>query len=245
MTRWFPHRSLAKLCGYELEKRNKEISLASHLHAYFDMRSIDLVLDVGANSGQYAHLLRKELNYQGEIISFEPDPEVFTGLAEIAQQDDRWRVVNCALGNADTEVSLYQSNRSVFNSLHQHSDLADARFAMKSKVIGCQLVEQRRLDTLLPELVPDFYARNVFLKMDTQGHDFWVFEGAGDYRSSFTGLQSEVSVVGIYEGVPNYIEMFEVYRTHGFELTGMYVVNRVAAGSFVIEMDVVFASVPD
>lgn len=63
--------------------------------------------------------------------------------------------------------------------------------------------------------------------------------------TAFAGLRSEVSVLGIYQDVPSYVELIDLYRGHGFELSGAYVVNRLAPGSLIIEMDMVFASVPD
>lgn len=50
-------------------------------------RKIDLVLDVGANRGQFATALRDELGYRGRIVSFEPLKDVFPLLQQAAAQD--------------------------------------------------------------------------------------------------------------------------------------------------------------
>jgi len=45
------------------------------LRRLFDLYKIDLVIDVGANLGQYRDFIRKAVGFEGWIVSFEPDPE--------------------------------------------------------------------------------------------------------------------------------------------------------------------------
>src|SRR5687767_12447049 len=61
---------------------------------------IDLVLDVGANTGQFAGELREQ-GFQGRIISFEPIPAVYRDLERNAAADPLWTAKNFALGNED------------------------------------------------------------------------------------------------------------------------------------------------
>src|SRR5262245_9209130 len=53
------------------------------------------VLDVGANTGQFAGLIRK-LGYRGSIISFEAIPQVHAVLSEATKRDSRWTAAPCA-----------------------------------------------------------------------------------------------------------------------------------------------------
>ena len=64
-------KALARLFGYELIHRRKSPTLEAHLGLILRQRAIDLVIDVGANAGQFGAGLRR-IGYQGRILSFEP-----------------------------------------------------------------------------------------------------------------------------------------------------------------------------
>ena len=73
----------------------------------------------------------------------------------------------------------------------------------------------------------------IFLKMDTQGYDKEAFAGMSSQIPNLFGLQSELSVVPLYEGMPHYTDT-------EYEAAGLFVVNRDASGR-VIEYDCLMA----
>jgi FkbM family methyltransferase len=235
------HRRLARAFGYDLEKDNKQVLLETHLRKQFELSGVDLVLDVGANAGQFGKLLRDDLGYAGEIHSFEPQPDAFARLKAAAIRDPHWRVFNLALGDEPGKLAMNVSGDDVFSSFHQSSAKGRERFA--------RAIQQDRtidvpIDTLanhIAEHITDFDQRRVFLKMDTQGHDGWVFKGAGPWRNRFAGLVSELSVVGIYDGVPDYLEALALYREYNYEMTGAFVVNRHRQTGHIVDFDCVLA----
>lgn len=238
------HRKFAGLFGYDVERFKQQINLERNLSVLFMNYDIDLVIDVGANEGQYARMLRG-LGYKGEIISFEPIASIFTHLEKNAGKDDKWRAIRCALSNQVETVKMKLLASSDFSSLHDVKERGKKRFGEAVDVVNELEVTTRRLDDMLFDLVPDFESRNVFLKMDTQGHDRWVFEGAGDFADQFVGLQSELSVVGIYEEVPDYVEMLTYFRSFGYELAGLYVISRAKKTGHIVELDCVMVAKPD
>ena len=63
---------------------------------------INLLFDIGANTGQYGELMRT-LKYTGKIISFEPLNDAFKKLSKVAKSDTDWSVHNYAFGNENAK----------------------------------------------------------------------------------------------------------------------------------------------
>jgi hypothetical protein len=78
--------------------------------------------------------------------------------------------------------------------------------------------------------------------MDTQGYDLEVFAGLGDVREQVLALQSEVSVVPIYQGMPHLTESISCYEQAGFAIAGMYPVSTEKSALRVVEFDCLMVS---
>jgi CO/xanthine dehydrogenase Mo-binding subunit len=98
----------------------------------------------------------------------------------------------------------------------------------------------RRLDEVLPELIAGIGSPRIFLKMDTQGFDSPVLEGASRCLEQIIGIQSEISVIPLYDGMPHYTESLARYEELGFDLINQFVVSRAQDG-LVVEYDYVLA----
>lgn len=232
--------SLARARRYHLSSFSEQLTLEAHLGEQLSRWGIDLVIDVGANVGQYASMLRA-IGYTGDIISVEPCRAAFTALQQASLQDARWKACQFAFGETEGQAILHLSQSSVFNSFHPANTFGSAAFPESIEWATTETVPMIRLERFLDEQVDSFSRRTAFLKMDTQGHDYAVFAGAGRYRNSFAGLQSELSVCPIYDGIQNYKEMLAVYEDAGYGITGLYAVNRLRETGHVIEFDCVMA----
>src|SRR5258708_11370848 len=89
------------------------------LQQMFDLFGVDAVFDVGANEGQYATQLRRDVGYKGAIISFEPIPEVAERLSAKAEADPLWFVVPLALDREAGPATFNVMTASTFSSLKQ------------------------------------------------------------------------------------------------------------------------------
>ncbi len=87
------HKKIAAYFGYEFTRISKNIFQNQKLHAIelINRHNIDLVIDVGANMGQFGIDLRSA-GYDGQIISFEPITECYDHLQSIA--DKNWLIEN-------------------------------------------------------------------------------------------------------------------------------------------------------
>ena len=194
----------------------------THLRGLLRKLDIDCVLDVGANTGQFAHELRA-VGYAGHIVSFEPLAAEFATLQESFRGDSRWQGFNFALGSEDTQATI-----NVVPAMTVMSSLLRPMGARTD--LGSQSITVRRLDTALPEFMPGIAERRIFLKMDTQGYDLQVFRGLGRFASHVRALQSEISIKPLYEGMPHYLEALSFYEQEGFQLNDLSLVSRTPEG---------------
>lgn len=206
------------ICGY------LEWSLIKRL---LQIYSINCVLDVGANRGQFAENLRR-IGYKGRICSFEPIPYEFEHITRLFVNDPNWRGFPIALGNSNGEQILYVPSASTAMSSF-----------LKPKDASWQLTEIsvpiRKLDDVFEEAVTGIPQPNVMLKIDTQGYDLEVVKGGMNCMARVTCLQSEVAITPIYEGVPTYLSVLAEYEKLGFQLVGFAEVFRQEASASLVE----------
>ena len=180
----------------------------------------DCVLDVGANNGGYARMLREYSNYRGLIVSFEPTPDVLRALEKNSANDPLWHVEPFALGSS--------SGRARFRTMPPSSSEGNSFLPLNeegSEEIVEIEVEIRKLSDVIPRLREKFGFSRPFLKMDTQGFDLAVFAGVGEAAEQIVGLQSELSIDPFYKGAPDWMEALNVYRRAGFELSTLVANN--------------------
>ena len=183
---------------------------------------VTCLVDVGANAGQYARLIRR-LGFTGTIVSFEPNPAVFRTLQQSRAGDPNWKGVNCGLGSEDGELEMNIFEESLISSFLPGK-------MVTSKIKEVRKVPVRRLDSVLQEILPGVAAERIYLKCDTQGFDLQVVKGAAGLMRQIVGLQSEIAVKTLYVGMPRYLESLAFYESLGLELMDLWLVGRTVTG---------------
>jgi FkbM family methyltransferase len=207
-----------------------------HLKKLFDRYEVDCVFDVGANAGQYGWMLRERVNYNGPIVSFEPVPSAAAVLREAAAGDSNWHVEQVALDRSAGNMTFNVAQDSEFSSFHRPSAASVAIFSEQSSVVQEISIKTATLTEIFAKYADLLRFRRPFLKMDTQGHDIAVAEGAGEVLRSFVGLQSELSIRGLYEDIPDYNQSIHYYQSKGFELSA-FVPNNEGHFPKLLEID--------
>jgi FkbM family methyltransferase len=217
-------------------KRVGEFFLAEEVARLLRATEVNLVLDVGANVGQFAEGLRLH-GYSGRIASFEPVAEPFARLRTAAEGDELWSAYNFALGVEDGTAEI---NRvpGTMSSLLPASEFGK-KWSDKLQQQTTETIQVRRLDGVLTEVAAGLDPVRAYLKMDTQGFDLQVFEGAQAALHAVVAMQSEMSCVPIYDGMPRLPQQWAVYEDAGFEAVGVYPVSRDHATLRAIELDLV------
>ncbi len=210
-----------------------------HLFVLIRNLNIDLVIDVGANYGQFASLIRK-IGFKGVVISFEPDPDAYRVLCESCPQSDNQINVNALVGNEHKQVDFQISTSSVFNSLRSISETGKALFWEFMEHKKTVSVEMNRLDAWLGELIGPTQSSRVLLKTDTQGFDLEVLAGASDTISKSVAVVIELPFRNIYSNAPTRDEIFAAMDSHSFVPSGFFPVSRIGESAGLLEVDAVF-----
>lgn len=221
---------ILRYLGYELipSWRIRNLDFAHHLAAIFEQLKIQCILDVGANVGRYTRFLRNQVGYDGLIISFEPTKKCVDTLRELAKKDHQWIVYDYALGSKNEKQAINVMQRDVFSSFLKPdlSIVKDEKFKKENVIDHKEIVEVKKLDSIIEMLKSKHSITNMYLKMDTQGYDLEVIGGAEKTLDEVLALQSEVSTRKIYENMPNFYETLLFLEQKGFDITGMYPVSR-------------------
>jgi FkbM family methyltransferase len=220
----FVKRSLARF-GYHLERFPRTNTLDAHLLRLLTALQINCVVDVGAHRGEYGLQLRA-LGYRGRIVSFEPVAANYAVLAQCCARDSHWQAHQLALGAEEGSKEINVFDGSTFNSFLTPSGYGHASFASKLRLERTETVTVKRLDSGFDRCVAGLAEPRVLLKMDTQGYDLIVLEGAGSRLGSILAVQTELSVQPLYQGIStDFTTALHAFRERGFDLSGLYPVN--------------------
>jgi FkbM family methyltransferase len=223
--------SAAHAFGYDIHKSQDRRS-----SALFSSLGIDLLIDIGANRGQYA-LARRASGYQGEILSFEPLSTAHTTLRALSSNDPNWTIADrVAVGDRSGEIEINLAQNSASSSVLPMLD-AHLAAAPHSRYIGKEAVPLRRLDDLLESTVG---GRKIFLKLDVQGFESYVLHGAEHVLQKTLALQLEMSLLPLYQGETLMPEMCQLLREKGFELWDLEPGFRDPSTGRLLQVDAIF-----
>ncbi len=200
--------------GIDVRRIGRLFDESEVLALFLEQRRIPLVVDVGANVGQFASNLFRS-GYKGRILSFEPFPDARAELLRAAAAHARWTIGPAvALGKESSTALLHVAANSISSSLLPMESL-QIEAAPHSAEIGSIPVDVRRLDDVLASL--QIAENRFFLKLDTQGTEKAILEGASAALHRIAGIKIELTFAPLYTGQPLFHEVYEFIRTRGFE----------------------------
>ncbi len=193
------------------------------------------VIDVGAHHGEYGEMLRRRVRFRGPIHSFEPASEAFGHLSKRTAGDAQWHAWPFALAAESGRQQLNTFEATVLNSLRSPSDFAIEKHAGMHGT-GTESVVARRLDEL-----SDLGIRSqsrLLLKVDTQGTDLEVLQGAQGVLPQVVAIQIEAAIRPIYTGMPSLTDTIAALTSAGFTVSGLFPVGR-AGDLGLVDVDIV------
>jgi FkbM family methyltransferase len=230
-------RKLLWQFGYDICRFERTSHPLARRKYFLENYEIDTVLDIGANSGQFARELRQDIGYTGQIISFEPLGEAFKLLKQHATGDPRWEIFNFAIGDVEEKREINVAGNSLSSSLldilPSHLDAAP-----ESKYIGKEVIDVRRLDSMFERICRN--AKNIYMKIDTQGFESKVLRGAAMSLPRIDTVQMEMSLVPLYGTELLFDEMCILMREKGYTLIAIENGFSVSDTAQLLQIDGIF-----
>jgi FkbM family methyltransferase len=174
---------------------------------------IGCVLDVGANAGQYAAELRGA-GYTGRIVSFEPVPDAYAALTSRFEHDAQWHGLQVALGDSEGTAEFNVSLDGVCSSMLEPSE-ALRRSIPTAERARVEVVAVRTLDSVWKEAVPS--AVPSLLKLDVQGFEDRVLDGAAESLARVSLLEVEMGLANAYERGARIYDLLPRLHEAGFD----------------------------
>ena len=183
-----------------------------------DRSGAAMLLDVGANTGQFAtRMLRAGIP---SIVSFEPLSGPYAKLIGAARGYTQWSVApRCALGATEGKVEMNIAGNSQSSSLlpmlRRHVEALP-----NSAYTGTESVQVLRLDDFVETSLAG-YDGAFALKMDVQGFEGSVLDGAARTLPRVRVIYTEMSLCPLYEGSPAFIDLYARIVGLGFRCVGV------------------------
>lgn len=231
--------SLAKLTALALAPKSwpalaKKIAPTIEHRAALGAFNFKTVIDVGANKGQFGYFAQMQWPH-AEIHCFEPLPGPGSRLANLLK--DNVTLHTCALGSQEGTADMHVASREDSSSLLALGTAQKSMFEMDE--VGTHTVTVKRLD----HVITPPPQRPTLLKIDVQGFEYEVLEGATALLPHVDVVFVEASYIELYEGQKLADSVITLLETQGFALSAAHNEQCDANGTLV-QADLLFIPTP-
>jgi FkbM family methyltransferase len=211
-----PLRKIVRRFGLDVHRFNPFSSDEYRLNHMLSSHGVNLVLDVGANRGQYATFLR-DAGYRNRIVSFEPQADMHSLLVRASSNDPEWTIAHrVALGASRSTVKINLSRNRAATSLLTPLNRLSNLDPDSTDFIGAESVQIVPLDEAASLYISG--SERMFLKLDVQGFEGPVLDGAVEVVGRAVGLQVEMTFVALYDGQALFEDLYRRVTAAGFTL---------------------------
>jgi FkbM family methyltransferase len=197
--------------------------------------SIRTVLDIGANTGQFASQFHRLLP-DARFYSFEPLEDCYNQLCKNMKAIPGFRAFQFALGDENKQRKMYRNDFSPSSSLLPMEELHKEVFP-QTEHTTLEKIEIRRLDDISQELD---IVENVLIKIDVQGFEDKVILGGERVVSRASVLIVETSFQSLYQGQHLFDVIYGMLRERGFRYMGGEELLRNPQDGSILACDSVF-----
>jgi FkbM family methyltransferase len=223
-----------RLCGLEVRRRTPYAPFE-----WLKSQGIRTVLDVGANTGQFAALIQRVLP-NARVYSFEPLGECCEQLKRNMQGVSGFQAFDFALGETSGQTQIYRNAATPSSSLLPMAELHRKAFPLTAQA-QLETIEIRRLDDVARDLQID---DNLLIKVDVQGTEDKVITGGEETFARAAVLVLETTFVPLYQGQVLFDAIYDRLRAKGFAYMGTEHIIRDPHDGRVLQCDSLFLREP-
>jgi FkbM family methyltransferase len=226
--------------GYRIV-RNSTFLSSNHLDAIQEVlsqKSNPIIFDVGAHHGETALDFQKRIPYS-TIYSFEPFPDSFSILSRKTSSNKKIIVNNFGFLNLCSAIEFNSNVFSPTNSvldfdIHANKTWNLSKLHVKEKIV-CNFLT---IDSFLTQ--ENIHTVDL-LKMDTQGSEYMILEGAKNAikNRSIKNIYMEIIIGKTYKKQKSFGYYLNTLDKLGFELFGIYGLSHNKSGAL-IQVDALF-----
>jgi FkbM family methyltransferase len=197
-----------------------------------------VIFDVGAHHGQTA-LKYNSLFKNCQIYAFEPFIDSFNILKDNVSIYKNVKAFNLALSKDIGQVAFNLNSSSGTNSILPTS--IEAATTWDKNVLETAETIQVNSTTLDDFIAKKNISQIDILKLDTQGSEYLVIEGAIEYikKGKIKLIYMEIILMPTYVGQKHFDEILKLLRTNNFTLFGIYN-NNYSANGKLRQIDAIF-----
>lgn len=203
-------------CGTS-DQRNAEYEREFSPRRFFD-HLIDAgkptILDVGAHRGESIRFF-KSIYPESHLYSFEPDPENFMELKKVAEEFGT-HVIQAALGENEGTCPYYRQGISHMGGLLPIDTASTDSLGYAQRAENEQISVRK---TTLDSACADLGITHVdILKIDVQGYESKVIEGATGILKNTDCIAIEILLYDLYGKTNTFVEVVRLMDEMGFSL---------------------------
>lgn len=225
-------KSIFAAAGFSIERRSQD---PQHTLIGLKTMSVRSIIDVGANSGQFARVARQHFP-QANLFCFEPLPGPFRELSDWAGTHPDVRIFNVALGEQPCTAEMFvHADHSPSSSLLHTTQLSTELYPFTSRQERIAI----KVDTLDNALANERLQPAILVKLDVQGFEGRVLRGGRKLMARAQACIVEISLDSLYEGQSTFKEIFLELDSQSFRYAGNFS-QAYSADSHVVYIDAVF-----
>lgn len=191
------------------------VAASTEHDALLGSKTFDMVVDVGANKGQFS-LATRHFQPNAKIVAFEPMRRAADIYRKVFEDDANVTLHQFAIGPSRGTTEMQLSCRDDSSSLLPISDLLPQTFP------GTQAVgtEQVNVAPLVDFLSPETIGKSTLLKLDVQGYEREALISAEPLLDRFCFIYAEASFVPFYQGQAMASDLIFYLHEQGWRLVG-------------------------